>query len=137
MEKTDFMNYRLLAYEVKRLRGELDALEGTIYSPTGQRYSLTPRASSGQGRTMDDVIASHAALEDHYLAKLAEKNAQLLAVERAIESLEDTAERLVMRYRYIDGHSWRKVCYLLQSKGYSERQVYRLHGWALEKLKEV
>lgn len=137
MEKTDFQNYRLLAHEVRRLRMELNALEGTIYSPTGQRYSLTPRASSGQGRTMDDVIASHAALEDLYRAKLAEKNSQLLAVEQAIESLTDPAERLVMRYRYINGYSWRKVCMQMQSQGYSERQVYRLHGWALDKLKEV
>lgn len=136
MEKSDFQNYRLVAYEVKRLRVHLDALEASMYSPTAQRYSHTPRGTSS-GHTMDAVVASHAALEEKYLEALAAKNAQLLAVEDAIESLADPAERLVMRHRYIDGHGWRKVCTLMQARGYSERQVYRLHGWALEKLKGV
>jgi DNA-directed RNA polymerase specialized sigma24 family protein len=135
MEKIDFINYRLLAQEVKRLKVRLDALEASIYSPTSQRYSLTPRGSSG-GRTMDDVIASHANLEEFYRTKLAEKNTQLLAVEQAIDGLADPGERLVMRYRYIDGRSWRQICTTMQSRGYSERQVYRLHGYALEKLRE-
>lgn len=135
MEKSDFANYRLLAHEVKRLKNRLDALEASIYSPTGQRYSLTPRSTAG-GRTLDDVVASHAALVEMYQTKLAEKNDQLLAVEQAIDSLTNPAERLVMVYRYIDGRSWRQVCNMMLPKGYSERQVYRLHGFALEKLKE-
>lgn len=137
MEKTDFQNYRMLAQEVRTLQSRLKELEDTIYSPTGQRYSLTPRAASGQNRTLDDVVAAHAALEDRLLQALAEKNKQLLVVYQAIQSLADPAERMIMEYRYIDGHSWRKVCFLMQRQGVSERQVYRLHGWALEKLKEV
>lgn len=137
MTKEDFINYRMLSFEVRRLRASLKELEESIYSPAGQRYSLTPRASSNMGRTMDDVVASHAALEEMYQAKLAAKNAQLLAIEEAVESLKDPAERLVMRYRYIDGHKWSRICQAMLPRGYSERQVYRLHGWALEKLKEV
>ena len=137
MEKDDFVQYRQLAQEVRRLRSKLKELEASIYSPSGQKYSLTPRASSGQGRTMDDVVASHAALEKFYLEKLTEKNIQCLASEQAIESLRITGERLVMRYRYIDGLSWQKVCQAMQVRGFSERQVYRMHGWALEKLKEA
>lgn len=136
MEKDEFFNYRMLTFEVKKLRSTLSALEASIYSPAGQRYTLTPRGTSG-GHSMDDVIASHAALEQLYREKLAEKNARLLAVEQAIESLPDPAQRLVMRYRYIDGHGWRKVCSLMQPRGYSERTIYRLHGEALQKLKEV
>ena len=137
MEKIDFQNYRLLALEVRALKVRLEALESTLYSPTGQRYSLTPRASSGQGRTMDDAIAAHDALKQFYLERLAVKEAQQLAVEQAIESLTDPGERLVMRYRYIDGHGWRKIVQLMMAKGVSERQVYRLHGWALGKLKDA
>ena len=137
MEKTDFQNYRQLAHEVRRLQASLRALESSMYSPSGQRYSLTPRAPSSQGHTMDNVVASHAALEELYREKLVEKNTQLLAIEQAIEALADPGERLVMRYRYIDGYGWQKVCMAMLARGYSERQVYRLHGWALEKLKEV
>lgn len=137
MEKEDFQSYRTLAQEVRALKFKLKVLEDSIYSPTHQRYSHTPRASSCPGKTMDDVVASHIALEELYLRKLAIKNAQLLALEQAVETLHSPAERLVLRYRYIDGHSWRKVCTLMEARGYSERQVYRLHGWALEKLKGV
>ena len=133
MEKLDFQQYKMLSQEVQLLRIKLKAL----CDPVGQRYSLTPRASSGQGRTLDDLAAVYAAQEEHYLKKLAEKEAMLLTVEQAIESLADPAERLIMRYRYIDGHGWRKVCQMMLPRGVSERQVYRLHGWALEKLKEV
>lgn len=133
MIKEDFKNYRLLAREVQLLRVKLRAL----CDPAGPRYSLVPSAPSGQVSTLDDLAAIYAEQETLYLEKLVKKEAQLLAIERAIESLADPAERLVMRYRYIDGRSWRRVCDQMQAKGYSERQVYRLHGWALEKLKEV
>lgn len=133
MVKDDFINYRNLDREVRELKAQLNAL----CDPRGQRYSLTPKAPSGTGSAMDDLVASFDALEQLYMKKLTEKNARLLAIELAIESLDVVAERLVMRYRYIDGYSWRRICNTMQAKGYSERQVYRLHGFALEKLKEV
>ena len=92
MERDEFFNYRMLTYEVKKLRSTLSALEASIYSPAGQRYTHTPRGTSG-GHSMDDVIASHAALEELYREKLAAKNAQLLAVEQAIESLAEAISR--------------------------------------------
>lgn len=132
MEKTDFQNYRSLGREVKELKAKLKAL----CDPSGQRYTLAPRAPSGHGRTMDDLAAIYEAQEAHYLAKIVEKEAWLLAMEQAIESLADPDERLIMRYRYIDGHLWPKVAQLMLPLGVSERQTYRLHGRALERLKE-
>lgn len=137
MEKEDFVNYRALVLEVKQLRKQLTVLESSIYSPKGQRFSQTPRSASGQNRTMDDVAAAHIALEDKYRAALAQQEARQLAIETAIQSLGNPAHRLIMRLRYIDGMGWRRVCEKLQARGYSERQVYRLHGEALLKLKEV
>lgn len=137
MEKADFQNYRLLAQEVRTLQARLKELEGAIYAPAGQQYARQPGSSSGRTKTLDDAVAAHAALEERLLRMLSEKNRQLLVIYQAVEALEEPAERLVMEYRYIDGHSWRKVCYLMQRHGYSERQVYRLHGRALEKLKEA
>jgi DNA-directed RNA polymerase specialized sigma subunit len=133
MEKADFQNYRRLAHEVQLLKAKMDAL----CDPAGQRYSLTPRAPSGQANTLDNLAAIYAAQEEHYRNKMAEKETQLLLVERAIETLADPAERLVMRYRYINGYDWQKVCVLMLSQGVSERQVYRLHGWALERLRDI
>lgn len=137
MEKSDFKNYRALLLEVSQLKAQVLTLESSMYSPRGQRFSSTPRATSGRNRTMADPVAKHIELVELYEQELAEKEAQQLAVELAIASLADIGERLVMRSRYIDGHGWPVVIREMQKAGYSERTVYRLHGYALAKLKEV
>ena len=58
---------------------------------------------------MDSLVARHIELVELYKAKLEARNEQLLAVERAIDSLDDPGERLVMRLRYLDGRSWPNV----------------------------
>lgn len=137
MEKSDFWSYKTLALETQQLREQLAALECSLYSPKGQRFTSTPRVPSGSGSTMDGAVARHIKLVDLYRGKLAEQEAQLLKIEGAVMSLPDTAERTVMRERYIVGQRWPAVVTKLQKLGYSERQVYRLHGSALAKLKEV
>lgn len=136
MEKLDLKNYRELLLEVAQLRDQLMMLESSMYSPKNQRISSTPRSSSGD-RSMADPVARHIKLEEFYREELAKKEAKQLAIEQAIASLVDDAERVVLRYRYIEGRSWAYICARMSEKGYSERQVYRLHGFALARLKEV
>ena len=137
MEKADFKNYRALVLEVQQLKEQLATLESSLYSPRGQRFTSTPRVPSGDRSTMDGAVDRHIRLVALYEAKLAEKEAQQLAIEQAIASLGDTPERLVMREIYIAGKTWSAVLSKMQKLGYSERTVYRLHGYALLKLKEV
>lgn len=137
MEKSDFLSYKTLALETQQLREQLATLEGSMYSPKGQRFTSTPRVPSGSGSTMEGVVARHMKLEELYRGRLAEQEAQLLKIEGALQSLSDPGERVVMRERYILGTRWPAVVMKLQKLGYSERQVYRLHGYALAKLKEV
>lgn len=86
---------------------------------------------------MDGAVDRHIRLYNKYATELAEKEAQQLAIEQAIDSLGDTPERVVMRELYIFGRRWPAVLCKMQSLGYSERTVYRLHGAALWKLREV
>lgn len=137
MEKAEFRNYRTLVTEVQQLREQLSVLESSLYSPKGQRFTSTPRVPSGDRSTMDGAVDRHIKLEQLYRENLAEKEAQQLAVEQAIQSLGDTPERLIMRALYIEGRSWSAVICKMQKLGYSERTTYRLHGYALLKLKEV
>jgi hypothetical protein len=137
MEKTDFRNYRALVLEVQQLRDQLTALESSLYSPKGQRFSSTPRGPSDYRATMDGAVDRHIKLVELYTGELAEKEAKQLAIERAIMSLGEPAERVVMRELYIFGRSWPAVLTKMQKMGYSERTTYRLHGYALYKLKEV
>ena len=137
MEKTDLKNYRALVLEVQQLKEQLAVLESSLYSPRGQRFTSTPRVPSGDRSTMDGAVDRHIKLVALYRDQLADKEARQLAIERAIESLADTPERVVMRELYIAGRSWSAVLNKMQKLGYSERTVYRLHGFALLKLKEV
>jgi hypothetical protein len=137
MDKIDFINYRALSREVQQLKTQLKTLEASLYSPKGQQFTTTPHASSGPKKTMEDAVAGHMKLEQLYKDKLIKQEAELLRIESALELLDDPAQRLVMRERYILGHSWVKICIRLAELGYSERTVYRLHGHALLNLKEV
>lgn len=137
MEKSDFLNYRALSREVRQLRDQLTTLEASLYSPRGQRFSNTPRSASGSKRTMDEAVAGHIRLEELYREKLAAQEAKLYDIEQALDSLADPAQRFIMRERYIFGYSWVRICETMRGQGYSERQVFRLHGFALLKLKEV
>jgi hypothetical protein len=137
MEKSDFKNYRALVEEVQQLKEQLAVLESSIYSPKGQRFTTTPRVPSGDRSTMDGAVDRHIKLVALYREQLAQKEAEQFAIEQAISSLGDTPERLVMRELYIAGKRWPAVLSKMQKLGYSERTVYRLHGAALWKLKEV
>lgn len=137
MEKSDFKNYRALVIEVQQLREQLAVLESSLYSAKGQRFSSTPRGPSDYRATMDGAVDRHIKLVELYTGELAEKEAKQLAIERAIMSLGEPAERVVMRELYIFGRSWPAVLTKMQKMGYSERTTYRLHGYALLRLKEV
>lgn len=137
MEKVELRDYRILVQEVRQLRGQLEELETSLYSPKGQRFTSTPRVPSGDRSTMDGAVARHLELIDLYRRDLEEKEAQQLAIEQAIQALDDPGERVVMRERYLKGRGWSAICHEMQKLGYSERQVYRLHGFALLHLKEV
>lgn len=137
MEKSDFKSYRALVIEVGQLQEQLKILESSLYSPKGQRFTSTPRSPSGYRSTMDGAVDRHIHLYNKYAAELADKESQQLAIETAIASLADPDERVVMRERYIKAQEWPVVIRKLQKEGYSERTIFRLHGTALLKLKEV
>lgn len=137
MEKSDFLNYRALVLEVRQLRSYMSSLERALDSVSSPQFSVTPKGPHSGGSPIEKQVIRFIEIQELYKAKLAEKLAVLASVEQAIDSLEAPAERLVMRLRYLEGRSWASVCSLLQREGYSERQVYYIHGTALKKLKEV
>lgn len=131
------MNYRALVLEVRHLRSTLARLEelrGSIASP---QLSFTPKGPPGARSSVAAQAGRFVDAEALYREKVALLDGQILRIEQAIGSLENPAERLILRMRYMDGREWPSIHARLQADGYSERQVYRLHGFALLKLKEV
>jgi DNA-directed RNA polymerase specialized sigma subunit len=53
-------------------------------------------------------------------------------IQQAIQGLEDSLHRRLVRLYYIDGLTWEKVCVDIN---YSWRQTHRLHSEALKNIK--
>lgn len=134
MDKEDLKKYRAIAFEAQQLHDRLRTLEASLYSPKGQRFTSMPHGESCSKSTMDEAVSNHIRLENEYKSQLADNEAQQLAIELAIKSLP-THERIIMRNRYICGHSWTRIINDMRNLGISERDSYRLHGEALKKLK--
>lgn len=70
---------------------------------------------------------------DEIQRDIQEKVGRLIAlreeIDRAIDSLENRDEQLLLRYRYLDGCTWEEIGHMLNV---SLRTVHRIHGSALQ-----
>lgn len=132
MNKEELRAYRYLRREVQQIEQELEQLELEMQSPRTTRMDAMPRACPDGSGPTERLALRHIELTNLYQAKLATLRAEQLRIETAIESLEPTM-RMLMRYRYIDGLTWESVCVAMC---YGWRQIHRIHGKALEELKE-
>lgn len=116
-----------LAYARKCFR-ELDDARGEgLRSP---RLDGMPRGGGGGG--LDEQIARIDALE-RKAAKAREKALDLAEeIEAMIDGLDDNTQKSVMTLHYLRGYSWVKVGMILH---YTDRNVRRIHGRALEELR--
>ena len=131
MTKERLRQYRALNRERQQIRDRMEALEAAMYYPKPQRLTGMPSGHGGSDQ-MAAMVASHAELEEKYKQLLAELDAELLAIETAIETLDPTA-RTLLRYRYIDGLKWEEVCVRMN---YSWNRTHAIHAEALKQLKE-
>lgn len=132
MTKERLRKYRDLLQELKQIEQKIETMESALHSPKIQRITGMPSAPAGGGNTKEDLMAEHIELLEFYKGKKAELDAEQLAIEQAIDSLE-YKERMVLRPYYIDGLTWEQVCVLVS---YSWRQVHNIHSAALIKLAE-
>lgn len=130
MDKKTLQNYRAMDKELKQLEELIERIDARICE--AKTSHLTPEPKGG-GYAADATLNSLAMLEKlrgMYDRKWDALIAARTEIEIAIDHLEPT-ERLLIRYRYIDGMSWvkiaRKLCY-------SERHTTRLHGEILKKM---
>lgn len=107
---------------VERLRAKLEA--GRISQLTGM-----PRGGSSDWTVTADRLIE---LEQKVNARTRELVRWKLAAIDAINAVEEMRLREVLELYYIDGFTWEQVA---ERMGYEQRQVYRLHGMALLRIK--
>lgn len=131
MTKEKLRAYRDIKLEKDKLAEMVVELEAAIYGPSSQRMDGQPRGGGGPADVVGDAATKHEELMDRYRKKLRELEAALVEIERAIETLEPR-ERTLIRLYYAQGLTWEEVCVEMS---YSWRQIHRIHGMALEALK--
>lgn len=130
--KEELKSHVRLVQEIADLKENITRLQLQAESISATRISGAP---SGSGSP--DKIASNLArvdeLVNYYQQKMEQALVQQKRIEDAIEGLPDK-ERLLMRYRYIDGMDWVDVASRMH---YSWKQTHRIHGRALNLLKDI
>ena len=117
--------------DLKAERGQILAEYNALADPRGTNLDGMPRGQ-GAGDPMVGLTEKRQAVLKKYEAKLAELDAALLWIEDLIDGLEP-GERRLMRYRYIKGLTWEKVCVAI---GYSWGQTHNIHNGILDRLIE-
>lgn len=125
--------YKHIRQERDKLLQQLDNLETILYGPKRQQHGTQPRGGNKDNRhIVDQKGDEHTRLQKLYKDKIAELEAQMLEIERAIEVLEPR-ERTLIRLHYFQGLTWEQVavemCYVW-------RHIHRIHAAALEALEK-
>lgn len=128
--KRQLNSYRELDAERRQLSDELKRLEILMDAPTSPNWDGMPHGS-GISNPVERMAIKHLTLADRYRAKLVELVAAQESIENLIEGLDDSTERRLARFRYIDGMRWEDVC---DKINYSWMQTHRIHGRLLDKL---
>jgi hypothetical protein len=115
--------------EVCTLRRRIERLTSQIERIT-PAYSLVPGAG---GTDRDSAIVALADMRCEYEAKLIKAELTEAKVAEFVDSVPGEENREVLYLRYCEGLSWPSVLLAMQADRccYSERQMYRIHGRAL------
>ena len=126
-------SYNHVRLERRQILEQIMRLEARLTAPGAQRLDGMPHAA-GNGDALANGVVRLAELRDLYRGKEADLAQAQMDVEHLIEDL-DPIERVIARYRYIDGMQWEQICVRVN---YSWRQTHRIHSDMIDKLaKEV
>lgn len=130
LTKKELEKYRTINRECEQLGEQMIRLKSRILSPKGQLITDAPASRSADHDGIGKVCEIVDTLQKKYFEKLLELCELQLSIEQAIESLDGT-ERVLMRYRYLQGLTWEEVA---AKMNYTYQWVCHIHGVALKKL---
>lgn len=120
--------------EIKRLQHKVSQLEAQATKTT----TIITGMPRGGNADRDAVLAVLADLTVEYREKIVAAEKRERDVNAFIDSLPSRDCRVILRLRYVEGFGWRKVLTALNKYGFrlSERQMFRLHGKALQEARD-
>ena len=130
-KKEYLSSYRNMQKRIINLREQLESLREVERSAKGRRLTDMPKGGARQ-QDLSDLMVHIEELRDKISDKIWEANKIRVNIEDAIAGLRDADEQRVLRLRYIE---IKKVGTISAEMGYSPRQINRIHGRALKKIK--
>lgn len=119
-KKEKFEKYRINLKELKRFAREYKMLEDLT-------KILSPADTKETKSTLENIGDEKIRLCKKVNSILKEKR----AIEKEIDSVKNSAEAMLLRYRYIDGCDWEEISELLN---YSPRNIHYMHKRALNEI---
>ena len=129
-KKKWLLEYRKLEQNIERDMEELQRLESRAEKITSMVSNMPKGSQQGDNlqRSVEKICELKVSLNQRIDAAVEKRK----EIETVIETLEDKTLQLLLRYRYIDGMTWEQIAVKMD---YCWRQVVRLHGSALSKIK--
>ena len=134
----DTENERKKAYlrQYKHARDRCEDIELEITRLRLDKMFPSPLFDGMPHGTAGGDLSGYAATLDNMIEKLKRERYKKITTQQnimaTIDTLEDEDEKRVLRLRYIGLLSWEKIALRMN---YAERQIYYIHGHALEHLR--
>lgn len=130
--KEFLLSVRWAHLEEQRIEDRIQTLTDRARSITSSLKDVCVRGGGGSVQK-DDFLVSIADEVERLLEAKKDTTQRILDVESFIDRLHDPRHRRILHLRYVQGLRWERIAEAMTSGHiyYSERQIYRLHKYAL------
>ncbi len=118
--------------EYNQLLEMLESMRLKMYGASAQQLTDMPRASGYKNDKMDNYVINLETYTENINILLEKLDKSRKYIENCINLIENSTQRMIMRYRYIEGLRWEEVCVKMN---YGWRQTHRIHTNALKNIK--
>ena len=131
MTKEELKSYIENKREIEIIKDKLMYLEEKKTSIKSMIINDMPKATNMENDMIGNLLADIEDLINIYKEKELNLIKQQIKIEKAISNLEDPTDRNIVRLKYLDGHTWEKICVILN---YSWNGIHKKHRKILEKI---
>ena len=130
--KEFLLSVRWAHLEEQRIEDRIQTLTDRAPSITSSLKDVCVRGGGGSVQK-DDFLVGIADEVERLLEAKKDTTQRILDVESFIDRLHDPRHRRILHLRYVQGLRWERIAEAMTSGHiyYSERQIYRLHKYAL------
>ncbi len=131
MTKEELKSYIENKREIEIIKDKLMYLEEKKTSIKSMIINDMPKVTNMENDMIGNLLADIEDLINIYKEKELNLIKQQIKIEKAISNLEDPTDRNIVRLKYLDGHTWEKICVILN---YSWNGIHKKHRKILEKI---